>query len=733
YAALNIEVKDPEVRDSKRLTNNPPSGPAASAAPNPPQATQVLGSTTAEEAITETNLAAPTDSVPRARLYILLPTGDAYDRELAQSETQIGKGPRNDLVLADPAVSSAHAVIRADGEQYTISDLGSRNGTFVNGQRLTQPQRLLHGDVIGLGLSKLTFRLAHADDTSATLAADRRLVIQRPAPPPLTEESLANAVVAAGLASPADIARLREDGRRLHTALIEERLASEESLRDLMSQTFKLPTVDLESASVDQAIAIRLSPQLARQRQIIAIGKEGEQTIIVVADPTDTAALDEARRVFGDKLALRLATPSAIFALIDRLHGPRLIAVLPSGERHEYFVSQPELEIGKASHNHIILNDPTVSNTHAMLLARDGGYSIVDLGSRNGTYVNGSRLGTQAHTLRHGDTVQLGQTLLTFRNRAQTAANTTATLSAEALAEIRHRAAGMDTTAESEMAAASVPSPLAFAQIDNPTPPAFAAPVIAEKAKESNGDKDDKKKKKKKKGKDERLKAAYIGGISRILAQVFAVVLSVGLALYITSRQMGGNQSKIEPNSKGKAKLKIKEGGGTAFRGGPEGFEPSGVVAVPGTDGVLIVDDSRHGEIIWMQVDASGQQVGDQLKVIPLGATVEDSEGITTDGTYFYIVGSQSKLEAGKTGGLLRFTFDASTQTVTRAEAMTGLREFLIEKVPELKAFADVKASDGGLNIEGIACDPDPSQRRLLLGLRSPQVNNNALLVSLKI
>jgi len=323
--------------------------------------------------------------------------------------------------------------------------------------------------------------------------------------------------------------------------------------------------------------------------------------------------------------------------------------------------------------------------------------------------------------------------LLTFRNRAQTAANTTATLSEEALAEIRHRAAGMDTTAESEMAAASVPSPQAFAQIDNPTPPAFAAPVIAEKVKESNGDRDEKKKKKKKKGKDERLKAAYIGGISRILAQVFAVVLSVGLALYITSRQMGGNQPKIEPNSKGKAKLKIKEGGGTAFRGGPQGFEPSGVVAVPGTDGVLIVDDSRPGEIIWMQVDASGQQVGDRLKVIPLGATVEDSEGITTDGTYFYIVGSQSKLEAGKSGGLLRFTFDASTQTVTRAEAMTGLREFLIEKVPELKAFADVKASDGGLNIEGIACDPDPSQRRLLLGLRSPQVNNKALLVSLKI
>ncbi|HEY0386200.1 MAG TPA: DUF3616 domain-containing protein, partial [Pyrinomonadaceae bacterium] len=493
---------------------------------------------------------------------------------------------------------------------------------------------------------------------------------------------------------------------------------------------------------MDQAIATRLTPQLARLRQMVAIGQEGEQTIIAIADPTDSAALDDARRELGShNLAIRLATPSAIFALIDRLHGPRLIAVLPTGERLEYFASQPELEIGKASHNHVILNDPTVSNTHAMLLARDGGYSIVDLGSRNGTYVNGHRLSTQAHTLRHGDTIQLGQTVLTFRNRAQTVANTTATLSPEALAEIRNRAAGMDTTAESELAAANVPSPQAFAHIDNPTPPAFAAPrqdaaapaSLAEKDKESDGDKGDKKKKKKKKGNDERLKAAYISGISRILAQIFAVVLSVGLALYITSRQMSGNQPKIETNSKGKAKLKIKEGGGTAFRGAPEGFEPSGVVAVPGTDGLLIVDDSRPGEILWMQVDAAGQQAGDQLKVIPLGATVEDPEGITTDGTYFYIIGSQSKLDAGKAGGLLRFTFDAASQTVTKAEVMSGLREFLVQRVPELKSLADVKSSDGGLNIEGIACDPDPLQRRLLLGLRSPQVNSNALLVSLKI
>jgi len=740
YAALNIEVKDPAAAvGSNPLSGNQAPAEAMNPTPTSQPVTRAFGSETLEIA-GETNLSSTPAPAPKALLRVLLPTGDAYDRELAQSETQIGKGPRNDLVIADPAVSTAHAMIRTDGAQFTISDLGSRNGTFVNGTRLVQPQQLQHGDVIGIGLSKLTFRLADADDTSAMLAPDRTLIIQRPAPPPLTEEAFANALIAAGLVTQADIARLRNEGRgrRLYIALIEDRLMSEESLRDFLSRTFQLPTIDLQSAQVVPAIALKFPAQLARQHQMIATGKEGDNTILAVADPTDSAGLEDARREIGGNLSIRLATPSAIFEQIDRLYGPRLIAVLPSGERLEYFVSQNELEIGKAPHNHIVLNDPTVSNTHAMLLTRDGGYSIVDLGSRNGTFVNGQQLGTQSRTLRHGDAIQLGQTVLTFRNRAETVANTTATLSPDALDEIRRRAAQMDTSAEKEMAAASVPSPQTYAQVANQTPPAFAAPrldaaipvaELAAGAADANGDTGDKKKKKKKKGKDERLKAAYIGGISRILAQVFAVVLSVGLALYITQRQLTGEKPKLETSKKGKAKLKLKEGGGTAFQGGP--FEASGVVAVPGTDSVLMVDDNRPGEVLWMQVNDAGQQVGD-IKVVPLGVTVEDPEGITTDGSYFYIIGSQSKAEAGKVGGLVRFTFDAASQTVTKSEAISGLREFLIQNVPELKGLNEVKSQEGGLNIEGIAWDPDPEHRRLLLGLRSPQASNNALLVPLK-
>jgi hypothetical protein len=270
------------------------------------------------------------------------------------------------------------------------------------------------------------------------------------------------------------------------------------------------------------------------------------------------------------------------------------------------------------------------------LIFREGGYSIADLGSRNGTFVNGERLGAHAHVLRHGDTIQLGQTVFTFRNSSETAANVTAVLSSEALDEIRKRAASFagerpggepqpagEVTAPpaaGPMGAAKAAGVLAGDKASSPAGPGAGSPEEAESDAE-------KKKKKKKKGKDERMRAAYVSGLSRILAQVIAVMMSVGLALYLTQRSSDSGKPVIETNSKGKAKIKIASpGAGIPCDGGV--YEASGVVQVPGTGGVYFVDDSRPGEILWMALDESGRQSG-PIKPIEYGGSVADPEGIT--------------------------------------------------------------------------------------------------------
>lgn len=166
----------------------------------------------------------------------------------------------------------------------------------------------------------------------------------------------------------------------------------------------------------------------------------------------------------------------------------------------------------------------------------------------------------------------------------------------------------------------------------------------------------------------------------------------------------------------------------TAFEGGK--FEPSGVAAVTGTDGVLFVDNGREGQVFWMSLDRNGRQVG-AIKAVGLGVGIEDLEGVTTDGTYFYVVSSQSRPKAIAKEGLVRFKFDAKTQSVAAVESISGLKTFLVENVAELRGDGERKGKDGGLNIEGLAWDA--RRGRLLLGLRSPIVDGHALLVPLKL
>jgi hypothetical protein len=166
----------------------------------------------------------------------------------------------------------------------------------------------------------------------------------------------------------------------------------------------------------------------------------------------------------------------------------------------------------------------------------------------------------------------------------------------------------------------------------------------------------------------------------------------------------------------------------TSFTGTP--IEASGVASVPGSDGVLIVDNGRNGQVFWMQLDAEGKQAG-PIKTIPIGVNIEDIEGITTDGKYFYVVSSLSRPKAISSAGLVRFRFDPKSQLVSEVSPITELKDYLVNNVTELREESDRKAKEGGLNIEGLAWDP--KKNRLLIGLRSPLADGKALVVPLKL
>jgi len=86
--------------------------------------------------------------------------------ELAGGRMTVGKGTGNDIVLDDPTVSRLHASLEKFAEGWCVTDLGSSNGTYLNGERIWAQQRLRHGDEMRVGRSRLLFR--SSEDAAAS-------------------------------------------------------------------------------------------------------------------------------------------------------------------------------------------------------------------------------------------------------------------------------------------------------------------------------------------------------------------------------------------------------------------------------------------------------------------------------------------------------------------------------------------------------------------------------------
>ena len=78
---------------------------------------------------------------------------------LGADRTTVGNAPENDISLAeDPTVSRLHAIIERFPAGWCVTDLGSSNGTWVNGERIFSARRLRHGDEVRAGQTRMIFR-----------------------------------------------------------------------------------------------------------------------------------------------------------------------------------------------------------------------------------------------------------------------------------------------------------------------------------------------------------------------------------------------------------------------------------------------------------------------------------------------------------------------------------------------------------------------------------------------
>lgn len=97
-------------------------------------------------------------------LLMMTAAGETRQVLLQPHDNKVGRGATNDVVVDSGQASRDHAVIDVEQAFVTITDLGSRNGTFVNDVRI-ESQVLVHGDVVRLGSYEMRFVAADQEFT----------------------------------------------------------------------------------------------------------------------------------------------------------------------------------------------------------------------------------------------------------------------------------------------------------------------------------------------------------------------------------------------------------------------------------------------------------------------------------------------------------------------------------------------------------------------------------------
>ena len=313
---------------------------------------------------------------------------DGKEYTIPERGVTIGRDASSDVVVAQNEVSRRHAEIVPSERGYLLHDY-STNGVYVNNVRVLQSQTLSRSDVVRIGSEEFRF---YAD----VLISGTMKAATMPTPPVVEAQPKAAAAAAANVQSPAAAAPPPAPAAPAASATAAPAAAP--------------PAAPATAPKPAAAPAAPAAVAASASRPASAPAPTNPDTTLRVPAPPEPAAAPAAK-----------AEPSAPQAAssVTKADSRPLLAVLEiinegvsRGKRYE--VRVPLVHIGRGAHNDIVVEDDSVSDTHAKLQRREDGWYLVDLGSTNGTYVGGSRL-TSERRLDGTPDVRFGGVKLTFR------------------------------------------------------------------------------------------------------------------------------------------------------------------------------------------------------------------------------------------------------------------------------------------------------------------------------
>jgi pSer/pThr/pTyr-binding forkhead associated (FHA) protein len=362
----------------------------------------------------------------------------------AGPQLRIGRMRENDVVVNNLAVSRFHAVLRREGEGFALEDLGSENGTQLNGKRITGSVPIEAGDVIQLGKYELRIaanpgvQIAGAPKAKASDAWDASqtfLALEPPAAPAAAKPAAAPAASAKPMIPPSPLASAKPAPAR--SAAPAPSAAPALSAAPAVAPSAPSPQAVEEELALPMLDAIELEPEAESQAAappdpdgVFAFGEDeiasevpeppsarAETPPPATPNPEHTSLFDfGAPEPAEVPAAARIATSAGAQGAPPAEAARKLYAgliVQRDGKLHLLRTWEDgDLCAGRAPECEIVLADAGVSRRHAIFTRSGGRHVVRDLDSVNGIYVNGQR--TKQHELSVGDVVRVECFELTF-------------------------------------------------------------------------------------------------------------------------------------------------------------------------------------------------------------------------------------------------------------------------------------------------------------------------------
>jgi MshEN domain/FHA domain len=225
----------------------------------------------------------------------------------------IGRHSTNDIPLPDRTVSKRHAVIGRVRGQAVVKDLDSRNGTFVNGQKV-EKAILSCGDRLKVG--SVMLRFFQEDETPQRKDAESTTT-------PQCVQKLGTCLVEAGIVDEMTLLGVLSEEKKSPTIdqmLIDLGLLDDDNRAKALARQLKFPFISLKEREIPQQVTSLVTAAVAKTHIIVPVELAGGKLLVAMADPLDSSAIQVLRMATGMSIEVVVASREDILEAIVRYY-----------------------------------------------------------------------------------------------------------------------------------------------------------------------------------------------------------------------------------------------------------------------------------------------------------------------------------------------------------------------------------------------------------------------------